>query len=56
MKKYYSIYIKTDKSVANKFGWFQAIWGTDVWINGMPIMKLILIANIVTWTLMIWTK
>lgn len=31
---------------------WQALWGTDIFINGIPILKVIVLTNVVVWVIM----
>jgi len=43
---WYAIYIETN---VEQTGLWKAIWGTDIFINGVPILKLFLLLNILVW-------
>ncbi len=52
---YRAIDIKMPINIAKEFGIWRTIWGTDIFINGIPILKLIALANLVMWLIMwIW--
>ena len=36
-------------------GWFNRIYGTDIFINAVPILKTLLLVNIIAWIFIIWT-
>jgi len=50
-----AVYIQcfTSKTLLSfKIGYW--LWGMDIWINNVPVMKTIIIANIVVWLLLFW--
>ena len=36
--------------------WFHKLWGADVWVNDIPILKTLVLANIIVWILMVIFK
>ena len=38
--------------MAKKAGFWNALWGTDIWIDGVPFLKCLVLANIIVWLLM----
>lgn len=47
-----SINIEGGMSLLREFGLLKIIWGTDIWINGFPILKLLIAANFVVWIIL----
>jgi len=39
-----------------EFGIWEAFWGTDIFINDVPMLKLVVCAHIVGWILLWITK
>ena len=33
------------------FNWLQILWGLDIFFNGMPLIKTMVVTNIVLWAL-----
>jgi len=42
-----------NSNLIREFGLWKFIWGTDIFINGLPFMKCLVLANIVVWVI-IW--
>ena len=36
--------------------WFRRLWGADIWINNIPVVKTIVLANITVWALLVIFK
>ena len=34
------------------FGLWQLFWGTDIFINKVPFLKLLILANIIVWVML----
>ena len=45
------IKMKKDRDVAS----WRYVWGADIWINNIPIVKCLLLANMIVWTLLVAT-
>ena len=41
--KWRAIYIETS---VKDFGWLQTIYGTDIFVNGIPLLKIFLALNL----------
>ena len=44
-----TIDIQVKNEVLHGFSLWKLIWGTDIWINNVPILKCIVAANIIVW-------
>jgi hypothetical protein len=31
---------------------YKALWGADIWINGVPVLKSLILANIIVWSIL----
>ena len=47
-----TIDIQVKSSILREFGLLKLIWGTDIWINNVPVLKCIIAANILVWILL----
>ena len=48
-----AIYISTmETSMLYKVGYY--LWGADIWFGRVPVIKSLLLANIIVWVLLIW--
>ena len=50
--RYRAIDIKI-KDLRKNVSFLEIIWGTDIFINGFPILKILIATNILVWLLMI---
>lgn len=41
--------------VSGKAPWWKYVWGADIWINNVPILKTLVGCNILVWLLMYWS-
>ena len=39
------------KSVIEEYGLWQVIWGCDIWIMGVPMLKVTMLSNLLGWAL-----
>ena len=37
-----------------KIPWWKIIWGMDIFIQGVPMLKSIVISNIIIWVILFW--
>jgi hypothetical protein len=37
-----------------KIMWY--LWSADIWFDNFPLLKFIILANVVVWIIMWWTK
>ncbi|GAG52273.1 unnamed protein product [marine sediment metagenome] len=51
-KKYHSLWVWQSYSSLKEFGLLRLIWGTDIWIQGVPTVKCMIGANILVWILL----
>lgn len=49
--KWRAIDITVGKGSIKCFGFWNVFWGTDIFFNGLPFMKLLVLANIIVWLL-----
>ena len=54
--KWRAIDIKLGKPWYEGVGLFHRLWGADIWINNIPVLKTLILANIIVWGLMIIFK
>ena len=52
--RYYAIRIDMPKDVMKQVGWLNALWGTDIFINGIPMIKLFALSNLLIWLAVLW--
>jgi len=52
MNKFRAIDIRVPAEAWKKIGWLRGLWGLDIWINDVPVVKALVVANIVIWMLM----
>lgn len=50
--KYRAVDISFSADVWDKLSHWQVIWGTDIWINNIPTLKMMILANIIIWIIM----
>ena len=41
------------RDMIREFGLWQVFWGTDIFMGKIPFMKLLVLANIIVWVVMI---
>ena len=46
------IEITVMREAVRKYGWARAIWGVDIWVNGIPLIKVGIAANLLAWALL----
>jgi hypothetical protein len=51
--KYRAIEITVDKSLY-RIGIWKVLWGTDIFINNLPIIKLLITANVIVWAIFLF--
>jgi len=51
-KIYRAIDIDMPFSAVKEWGLWRVLWGTDVFINNIPVLKFIVLANFVVWLIM----
>jgi hypothetical protein len=44
--------LRISRYVIKQWGIWRVLWGTDVFINGIPIFKLLILANILIWLIL----
>ena len=44
--------IRAGRDLIKEVGLCKIIWGTDIFINGVPMIKLMILANILMWVLL----
>ena len=49
-----AIEVNIPASVMKELGFFKTLWGTDIFINDIPMIKLMILANIIVWNLIIY--
>ena len=40
------------KSIIREIGWLKTIWGYDIFMNGVPLLKTLVLANVIAWVIM----
>ena len=50
LSKWRAVDINVDLTGLSKL---KGLWGADIWINGWPVLKLLILANVVVWILML---
>jgi hypothetical protein len=50
IEKYQMISLKT-KDAIKEYGFWNVLWGTDIFINDVPFMKTLIVINILVWLL-----
>lgn len=53
--KYRAININIPPEMVKQVGIWKVIWGTDIWINDTPMIKLFALANFLIWIIIIAT-
>ena len=38
---------KSRRKLADEFGWWAVWWGTDIFVNDIPILKVMVLANVI---------
>ena len=51
-----AIQINYNKEALKKFGILRLLWGADIFIHNVPVLKSFLLANIIVWIAMWVTK
>ena len=41
------------KPMLEEYGWLKVLWGYDIFMNGVPMMKSIMLANVITWIVLL---
>jgi len=52
ISSYRAIQIRFDRGFVETVGWRKAIWGLDIWMNNVPILKSLIAANILVWIIL----
>jgi hypothetical protein len=47
-----AIVINTDRGAFEHFGLWNLFWGSDIFINGVPFIKCLILVNIVVWLIL----
>lgn len=50
--KWRAIDIQVSNEVLKGFDLLELIWGTDIWINKVPVLKCLVAVNILVWILL----
>lgn len=53
--KYRALDIEISPELVKQLGIWSVIWGTDIWINDTPMIKLFALVNFLIWIIMIAT-
>ena len=40
------------KSIVKEYGWLRTIWGYDIFLNRVPFLKSLVMANVIVWVVM----
>jgi hypothetical protein len=40
------------REVVDEFGILKTIWGYDIFLNGVPFLKSIVLANVIVWIIL----
>jgi len=49
MKKWRAVQIGLGKGAVQEFGLWQIFWGTDIFINDVPLLKCLIVFNLIIW-------
>lgn len=52
MKKWRAVQIILEEGALKEFGLWQIFWGTDVFINEFPLLKCLVVLNILLWVIL----
>ena len=52
MSKWRAVDIRIEGRVLSKVGLRNLLWGADIFIQGVPMIKLMIVANVVMWALL----
>ena len=44
------------KSIIKECGWLKTIWGYDIFLNKVPLLKSLVMANVIVWALIILAR
>ena len=50
--KWRTIELQVKNEALQGFDLLELIWGTDIWINNVPVLKCLIAANILVWILL----
>ena len=50
--KWRAIEVRLGHQEIQKIGWLRFLWGADIWIEGLPVLKLLILANIIVWLIL----
>ena len=52
MNDFRAIDIRLTAETRKEIGWLRGLWGLDIWINDLPVLKALVVVNIMIWMLM----
>ena len=44
------------KDIIREIGWMKTIWGYDIFLNKVPLLKSLVLANIIVWVFLILAR
>lgn len=50
--KYWGIQFIHNESPRGVWEWWSCIWGTDIWLGNVPMIKLMILCNVLAWLIL----